>query len=148
MERFGASIYSRELRAALRDSQLFSNVRDLEMFKTPPDLIARVERPIWGTATIPVATALSLGLVPTTVQEEHGISFSLSSGSLRSGDRVPVEFSYSGPSTLGWYCLALNLSPNRTGRDVRTHRRYREGFAWALAQKRPEILRLLKESAD
>ena len=34
--------------------------------------IARIERPIQGAAVIPLWTALSLGIVPTVVNEAHG----------------------------------------------------------------------------
>ena len=143
VERFKYPVYSDELAKALRATHLFAEVRALSAFPTPPDLIARIERPIYGTAVIPVWTGLSLGLVPTTFQEEHGFSFSLASGALQSQDRLRVEFSYSGPSTLGWYAVVLNLSPNRARGDVTQHERFRDGLAWALAQQRVQIFGLL-----
>jgi hypothetical protein len=147
VERFKFPVYSEGLTKALQATELFNAVADSAEFKTPPDLIARIERTIYGKATIPCLTGISLGLIPTTVQEEHGYSFSFASGSGLSDQRMPVEFSYSGPSTLGWYCLILNLSPNRTSGDVYEHRRFREGLAWAVVQKNDQIKLLLKRGA-
>jgi len=41
-------------------------------------LIAVVEKSIHGTAIIPVVTIATLGIVPTTAEEENGYVFSLS----------------------------------------------------------------------
>jgi len=138
VEDYQAPIYSENLTKTLGRTHLFTRVDRLANFTTPPDLVARVEEEIYGTATIPVWTGLSLGIVPTTVSEMHGYSFSLS----RSGTaapRIPIRFAYTGPTTFGWWAVVLNLSPNRTMRDVDSHPRFAEAFAWEIATKRVAI---------
>jgi len=138
VEDYQAPIYSKNLTKALGQTHLFTRVDRLANFTTPPDLVARVEEEIYGTATIPVWTGLSLGIVPTTVIEMHGYSFSLSRPGTDSL-RIPIRFAYTGPTTLGWWALVLNLSPNRTMRDVDSHPRFTEAFAWEIATKRDAI---------
>jgi hypothetical protein len=145
IERYSLPAYSDGLTKALQATGLFERVSESTGLKSPPDLLARIERPIYGKATVPCLTGISLGLIPTTVREEHGYSFSLVGGSVPAGERVPVEFSYSGPTTLGWYSLVLNLSPDRTKDDVYDHHRFRDGLAWAVIEKRDQVLKLLKK---
>jgi hypothetical protein len=147
VERFKFPVYSEGLTKTLRATQLFESVVQAAEAHSEADLVARIERTIYGKATVPCLTGITLGLIPTTVREEHGYSFSLVSGATPVGERVPVEFSYSGPSTLGWYCLLLNLSSDRTSGDVYAHRRFREGLAWAVVEKRDQIYALLKKGA-
>jgi len=130
--------YSDALVEALGDTHLFARVDHVENFATPPDLIARVSERICGTATIPIWTGLSFGIIPTTVNEAWGYSFSLS----RPGSatpRLPIRFVYSGPTTLGWWAIVRNLSPSRTARDVYHHPRFIEAFAWEIAEKQAAI---------
>jgi hypothetical protein len=134
--------YSDGLVKALGKTHLFARVDHLKNFDRPPDLVAHIENTIYGSATIPILTGLSLGIIPTTVNEDHGYSFSLSRRI--DSQRVPIEFKYSGPTTLGWWAVILNLSPNRTMRDVDSHPRFSDGLAWAVISKQPEIESLLK----
>ena len=125
-------VYSDNLIQALQETGLFRRVDSLSSFSDSPTLIASVERRIYGTATVPILTALSLGIIPTTVEEKHGHSFSLRSADAPD-NRVEIEFSYRGPSTLGWYSGLLNLSSNRASGDVGTSRRFYDAFAWEIA---------------
>src|SRR3989442_4792846 len=93
VERFTHPVYSDRLIAALRATHLFARVDAVDAFGTAPTFVARVERPIYGAAVVPVFTALSLGLIPTAVEEEHGYAFSLAPSSAPI-QRIPVEFSY------------------------------------------------------
>lgn len=146
VERYKFLVYSDGLVIALRDTGLFEAVDHAEKLRVPANLLARIERPIHGTAAIPLLTGISLGLIPTTVQEEHGYAFSFVSKEKPTGNGVGIEFSYSGPSTLGWWCLVLNLSPNRTSGDVKGHARFRDGLAWAVARRGDAIRALLKQA--
>jgi hypothetical protein len=133
VERFAYSAYSERLTAALGATRLFARVDALEAFETPPTCVARVERAIYGTAVVPWATVLTLGLVPTKVAEEHGYAFSLTASSAPA-QKVPVEFSYTAMSTLGWSSVFLNLSPDATGTDVYGHPRLVDDLAWAIVE--------------
>lgn len=136
-------IYSRHLLGLLRASGLFERVEPLEALPQP-DLIARVERHVYGTATIPVLTFLSLGLIPTSVEEEHGTSFSLRSLA-RPANPVVLEASYSGKSTLGWFALVKNLSPRFAWGNPEKTSRYRLFFRATVAARAGDIRRLLAE---
>jgi hypothetical protein len=138
VEDFKYPVYSEKLIKALRRTGLFDAVEPLKSFKEPPTYIARVERTIHGTAAVPILTGLSLGFIPTTVQEEHGHSFSLTATS-GSDRKIPIEFSYRGPSTLGWWAVILNMMPNRTSADVYEHARFSQNLAWTIVSHRAEI---------
>ena len=131
-------VYSETLTKALQRTHLFDKVAPLKSIKEPPTYIARVERTIYGTAVVPIFTGLSLGIIPTTVQEEHGHSFSLTSTS-GSNRKIHIEFSYRGPSTLGWWAVILNMLPNRTSADVYEHSRFNQNLAWTIVSHKSEI---------
>ncbi len=138
VEGYKFPVYSEKLTRALAETHLFSRVDHLTNFTTPPDLVARVEGTIYGTATIPILTGLSLGIIPTTVSETHGYSFSLRRPGA-GAPRLPIRFSYSGPTTLGWWAVVLNLLPNRTMSDVYSHPRFMEAFASEIVTQRDAI---------
>ena len=111
VETYKFPAYSDALIKALRNTGVFVRADHLERFSSPPALVARVEREIYGSSAIPLWTLLTLGLVPTTTEESFGYSFSLSRPG-QEAQRVPVEYSYRGRTTLGWEALFLRLTPN------------------------------------
>ena len=140
VEKYQYPVYSERLIGSLRRTGLFEAVDSLE--KNPDaTLVARVERRIYGTATIPVFTALSLGLIPTTVQEEWGESFSLRRNNSAS-QPVAVEFAYRGPSTLGWWAAVRSLSPDISTANPRETERFRDALSVAICAKSSDIVRL------
>jgi len=138
VEPYQFPVYAEKLIRNLRATGLFERVDALAAFAEPPTFVARVDRAIYGTAAIPLWTGLSLGLIPTTVSEQHGHAFSLVPTARRE-QRIPIVFSYRGPSTLGWWALVLNLTPDRTWRDVYSHPRFIQGLAWQLVAREREI---------
>ena len=136
-------VYSRSLVKALQRTGLFERVDHASSFTEPPDLIASVRRHIHGAAVIPVATLLSLGIIPTTVGEEHGLSFSLQGA--ENSNSLPIEFSYRGPTTLGWVALPFNLLPARIYGDPRDHEAFVENVRWAIVSRKAEILALPRQ---
>jgi len=141
VEKYRYPIYSDRLVASLSRTHLFDGVDSLERLRNP-ELTARVERTVYGTATIPIWTALTLGVVPTTVTEEWGEVFSLR----RTGTETPavgVDFTYRGPSTLGFAAAIRSLSPSVTTADPRTTSRFRDAFSVAICSKSTEIEGLL-----
>ena len=144
VETYKYPIYTERLIGDLRASGLFDRVDLLEQIDKP-DLIARTERPVYGKATLPFWTMVTLGVVPTTVEEEHGHVFSLR----RPGRAEPselVDYTYRGPTTLGWVAAFLNLSANRTSGNPIETPRFREGLAVAIASRAGQISRLLARS--
>src|SRR5260221_5991025 len=76
VEPYKYPVYSEHLVSDLRSTGLFDTVELLDNIERPT-LVARVEHPVYGKATIPFWTIVTLGIVPTTVKEEHGHAFSL-----------------------------------------------------------------------
>ena len=141
VEPYKYPVYSEHLVSDLRSTGLFDTVELLDNIERPT-LVARVERPVYGKATIPFWTIVTLGIVPTTVEEEHGHAFSLRPAS-HSEAPVLIDYTYRGPSTLGWVAFFLNFSPNRSGDNPIETPRFREGLAVAVSSRREPILKLL-----
>lgn len=129
VERHANDVYSRKLEEALTASRVFKQVAPLESFSKAPDLVARVERQVHGAATIPAATFLTVGLVPTIVDEEHGFVFSLAPAS-RKTNRTVIDASYRGPTILGWAALPAAGSPDSTLSDPEKTERFRAMIAY------------------
>ena len=129
VERYKAPAYSESLRDALQRTKLFDRVDYLERYSSPPSFVARVERRIYGTPTIPAASLLTFGIIPTFVQETAGESFSLSPPD-RPEQRVRIEYTYRGRTTLGWIALLDIFHPNRTvfPFDPERSQRFRDGL--------------------
>ena len=72
--------------------------------------MARVDRHIYGSTTIPLATLITFGVIPTFTEEEFGYSFSFNPPH-QEQDQVPVEYSYRSRTTLGWIATFQALSP-------------------------------------
>ena len=78
-------MYAQSLLRAFQQTELFREVQPADRIQAP-DLLARVERTITGNAVIPILSLITLGLIPTVTEEEHGYSFSLRSP--KSSERV------------------------------------------------------------
>jgi hypothetical protein len=133
-----APVYSDYLIKYLRKTEMFDEVAPLEAFQTPPTFVARVDRGIYGTATIPIFTAISLGIIPTIINEEHGLEFSLVP---RASPRTPIaiRFSYKGLSTLGWWAFYRALLPNETLGSADWRARFVQSLAWQIVGHEKEI---------
>lgn len=150
--RFENELYADRLIDSLRATGLFDRVERLADLPDA-DLVARVSRHIYGTASIPFPTLLSLGIVPTTVDEEWGEAFtlwrnsrafsSLPRNAARPGG-VDIDFSYTGESTLGFYAGIKSLSASYTSGSPRNTPEFSEAFAVAICASADKINRLLR----
>jgi hypothetical protein len=122
-------VYSDKLTATLQAAGIFSQVSPISEFAGTPDLVATVEESIHGTAVIPAATFASAGVIPTVVGENHGFIFSLAPSSRRS-QKIVVDASYSGTTTLGWAATAVNVSPDFTFSDPAQSERFRRMLSY------------------
>ncbi len=130
-------VYAQSLLRALQQTGLFHEVQPAGKAQAP-DLFVRVERPISGNAVIPLLSFLTLGLIPTVTEEEHGYSFSLRSP--KSSERVvTVEYVHRGYTVLGWVAGILNLFPQWTGDGVPGDPRFKERLKPAILVKAQEI---------
>jgi hypothetical protein len=141
VETYDPPVYSERLIDALRATALFKQVEPVAAYKTPPDLIARVERPVSGDPVLPLVTVLTLGLLPTVVDEKHGHVFSLRSGR-KEGDALGIECTFTGRTTLGWLAAALNFLPNHALRDSTLDARMAEMLALQIATGKDSIAAL------
>ena len=137
VEKFALEAYSEDLISQLRRTGLFDRVDYVDRLAAPPDIIAKVENGVSGTAVIPVLTLLTLGIIPTTVTESWGTIFSLRSR-LAPNESVGVNFHYQGRTTLGWVAVLLNLSPDR-GLDAQSSRRFTDALRASIAEHTAEI---------
>ena len=132
IEPYQYPVYPDKLRNDLRNTKLFESVELKGKMKERPDVIAKVEKPIYGTASIrPCLSLITLGIIPTTVIEQHGEVFSFCSPDDPSRI-VRVEFTYESATKLGWLALFLNLSPNWRINPESSHR-YIDGLALAIS---------------
>jgi hypothetical protein len=144
-------VYSDRLVDSLRRTGLFDEVASLEQLPGAT-LIAHVKRPIYGTATIPILPAISLGLIPQTVEEEWGEAFTLTRdvrpGQDVSQRAVEIDFSYSGPTTLGWWAaIRSGLSTDISTRPPRETDRFHTALAVSICAKADEIEQLIEWTA-
>lgn len=138
VEAYQFPVYSDRLVDALRATAMFRQVDSSAAYTSPPDLIARVEQPIHGEPVLPLKTALTLGLLPTTVDEKHGHVFSLRSGKVE-GDALGIACTFTGRTTLGWLAAALNLLPNHAMKESTLDARMQEMLALQLATGKSSI---------
>jgi hypothetical protein len=127
--------YSDGLVSSLRSTNVFSSVVLLDDCKTPPDIIARVEEPYnGGVATIPIWTILTLGIVPTVVQESFGYDFSLQFRN-DGARKYNVRYVCRSITTGGWIALVEALSPDVTLGCVECSKRFNDRLALAILNK-------------
>jgi hypothetical protein len=130
-------VYAQSLLRAMQQTDLFREVQQADRLQAP-DLLARVERTITGNAVIPILSLITLGLIPTVTEEEHGYSFSLRSP--KSSERVVmVEYVHQGYTVLGWVAGLLNLFPQWTGDSVHNDPRFKERLNLMILTKAQEI---------
>lgn len=140
VEAYKYPVYSEQLVNDLRATGLFDAVEPLDSIPNPT-LIARVERTVYGKAAIPIWTIVTLGIVPTTVEEEHGHVFSFHPAN-NAGSAVVIDYRYRGTSTLGWIAAFRNFSSDRTSENPIQTPRFREGLAVAVSARREQITSL------
>ena len=142
VERYEAPAYSDSLRAALQRTKLFERVDDLERFAKPPSLVARVERRIYGSTAIPVYPLLTFGIIPMSVQETAGESFSLSPAD-HPEQLLKIDYTYRGRTTLGWIALFDVFHPNRTvfPFDPEHSRRFRDHLKLSILEHEDALKR-------
>lgn len=131
VEAYKYPVYSERLLSVLQHSGVFKQVSPLSEMKGTPDFVARVEETIHGAAVIPIFTFASAGLIPTVVDEDHGVKFSLTPG-FRGGKKLMVDASYSGTTTLGWAAIFMNLLPNFTSSEPEESERFHQMLSYRI----------------
>ncbi|HEX6903293.1 MAG TPA: hypothetical protein VF789_26490 [Thermoanaerobaculia bacterium] len=135
-------VYSNKLADALRRTGLFDEVALIDDLQREPDLIATVEKHVYGAPGIPVFALLTFGVIPSSAEETHGYVFSLRPA--RTGAApVLLDVRYSGKTTLGWVALLMNLSTQRTIKDPYKTDRLNDTLKAAIAKRAGEIQALI-----
>jgi hypothetical protein len=127
----------------LRKTKLFDAVDYPERLPRSPSVMAQWEYTPYGTATIPVYTLLTFGVIPTTVREP--LSFGCTFYSPRHPERgVNVEYRYDSRTTLGWLAPLLAFSPNvvMVPWQPDEHRRFYQRLRLAILDQAEEIRKL------
>jgi hypothetical protein len=147
-------IYGESFTKVLQRTGLFDAVGTLEQFPGAR-LTVHVEESGMGTATIPILTFISGGLIPTVVEESWGARFSLAPNiSLpdtlglpidRGSSTVVIDFIYAGDTVLGWAAIIYNLSPDRTKDTPDETERFRDALSVEIVRHADEIQRLLSD---
>jgi hypothetical protein len=89
------------------------------------DLIAKVEQRVYGTATIPIVAILTLGIVPSIIEEDHGHVFSLQAID-ETSTKITISTKYTGNTILGWVAIPLWISPSFSIGDPENTFKYRQ----------------------
>ena len=137
VEETSPKVYADKLIASLRRTNLFKQVDYINKLSVEPDIVAKVNENIYGSAVIPIFTAITLGFFPTWVEEEHGNSFSLQWKN-NLNKTINIRSVYGGYTVLGWISGLLNILPDRTSGESISHPRYTARLAY-------DIVRALKE---
>lgn len=94
IERYKWPVCSESLDKAIRNTGLFKDVVWSDSGRKY-DVVARVEETVHGTATIPLVAILTLGILPSVVEEDHGHVFSLQAVDGQS-ERIAISTIYTG----------------------------------------------------
>jgi hypothetical protein len=143
VETYKYPIYSESLISDLRTIGLFNVVGPSDSLPQAA-LIAKIERPVYGNPTFPIVALATLGIIPSTVDEEHGYVFSIRTAS-NPRSTVLIDYTYHGPTTLGCVAHFMNLSPGRTGDNPIETAEFREALAVAVVMHRDAIVKLLQQ---
>ncbi|HCY76745.1 MAG TPA: hypothetical protein DHV28_12565 [Ignavibacteriales bacterium] len=133
VEESNPKIYADKLITSLRRTNLFKQVDYINNLSGEPDIIAKVNENIYGSAVIPIFTAITLGFFPTWVEEEHGNSFILQWKD-NMNKTINVRSVYSGYTVLGWISGLLNILPDRTSSESISHPRYTARLAYDIVR--------------
>ncbi len=143
VETYKYPIYSEGLVSDLRTTGLFNAVGASDAMPQAA-LIAKIERPVYGSPALPFWALVTLGIIPSTVEEEHGYVFSIRTAS-NPRSTVLIDYTYRGPTTLGCVAHFMNLSPGRTGHNPIETAEFREALAVAVVMHRDAIVKLLQQ---
>ena len=144
VERYKYPVYSESLETNLSNTKIFKIVEKDDQISNP-ELVAKIEDRIYGTACVPVWTLLTLGIIPTFVEENHGDSFSLSSPT-NPNKKVNVTYRYRSTTVLGWLGLFLKFHPDWSFSSYEHSQRYLDSFAYEIAIKAESIKALTNKN--
>jgi hypothetical protein len=138
-----AGTYARSLAELLAASHAFRRSRLEAEQGSDTDLIASSTGAYCNKAIIPFWTLLSLGVVPTVVDDEDCDFMELRSAKSPAAGSVEVGVQYRGRIVMGLVAIPLGAVPGWSHGSARKDNRYRERFRLAIIRRRAEIERLV-----
>lgn len=135
VERYRYPVYSENLAKDLRRLHVFTIVGPLEKMITQPDLIARVEEPVYGPAIVFLITLITFGIIPTRTPSHVGHVYSLQAAPRRS--KLIIDSSLKEEAMLGLIAWPMLLSPEWT--LFEKNDRYYQWQKLAIARKQENI---------
>ena len=127
-------VYRKSLAKALERAEVFTEVK-METVDDPEVFRAKVHRRVSGSAVIPFFTFISLGIIPTIVEEEFGESFYLN----YEGKQYKVEATWKGNTILGWLAVVMNVLPGRTMGSPEESRRFERFLKSKIKDSLPKL---------
>lgn len=103
------------------------------------DVIVEVSRTVGGSNTIPVWTFITLGWIPTVMEESwyDYVDFVPPGGN---GEVCRLGYGFSGTTVLGGWARVRNVGRGFSSRSPREHDEYAKRFALALVKSREQIM--------
>lgn len=138
IERYKWPAYSDSLNKALQNSGIFKEIVWSDSGKKY-DLIVRVEERVYGTPTIPILPILTLGILPSIVEEDHGHVFSFQAKDETSA-KIRISTKYTGNTILGWVAIPLWISSSFSIGDPENTLKYKQYFNHMVISGAHEIL--------
>jgi len=135
-------IYARSLADLLTRSKAFRTVRFEAAPGVDTDLIASSTGLYCNTAVIPLFTILSLGTVPTIVEDEECQAMVLRSARAPTRTSTEIVARYKGSVVMGWAVVPLGAVPGWSHGSLREDDRYAERFRIEIFRQRARIAEL------
>lgn len=138
----GSVFGTERLTRNLRETGLFDVVKANEEFLKNPDLLLIIDDKYANDAPMPIATFLTLGIIPTFVDQQYGYAFWLYAPS-RPEEKIYIDYLFEGQYVIGGLGSLLNVSPDWTKDGVKNNRRFLDQFALAIAEQASAIRKLV-----
>ena len=107
------------------------------------DLVATSTGLYCNSAVIPLLSIISLGVIPTIIQDEYceGMLLRTDAGRLKT-DGVVIELRHRGPVIMGWIAVVVGMLPGWSHGSVERDPRFAERFRLAVIRRQTDIARL------
>ena len=109
VEKYKYPAYSENLINILKSLDVFRDVVYVDEGKDY-NLVAKIEKEVYGESIIPILTIITFGIIPTIVEEYYGIIFSINE---RNNDKKTelINASFRNITILGWIALPMGILP-------------------------------------
>lgn len=138
----GSVFGTEHLTRILQETGLFDVVKANEEFLKNPDLLLIIDDKYTNDAPMPIATFLTLGIIPTFVDQQCGYAFWLYAPG-RQEEKIYIDYLFEGQYVIGGLGSFLNVTPDWTNDDVMNSQRFVDQLALAIAEQASAIQKLV-----